>query len=261
MTDQHVIEAEAVEEAAGVALEHRPASQEVLRPLDADALVDSFQAYQDLLPKLLTAEDYQKAGRDENGNDRHFVKKSGWRKIATAFNLNVEIIHDEVERDANGQAIRARVVARATAPQTGRYMDGDGYCALDEKRFRDEKARTKVENDLRATAATRAKNRAIADLVGMGAISAEENEGNPPNVEEASLELKTTTRNALTYLAGGDPKATADAWDALARQWEGYLPAIAGQAITIAATAIKRADQAAAEQGALEVDATLEEDA
>jgi hypothetical protein len=52
-------------------------------------------------------------------------------------------------------------------------MDGDGYCTIDE--FTGKRAKNpKLENDLRGTAATRAKNRAISDLVGMGEVSAEE---------------------------------------------------------------------------------------
>jgi len=166
-----VVDATVVEEAPaayGAQLVRRERRSEVLRPLDADALADSFRQYQELLPRLLEPSDYQQAG------DRRFVKKSGWRKIATAFDLDVILVCDEVERDAQDRAVRAKVIARAITP-SGRTMDGDGYCSLTESRFQSARADlSKLENDLRATATTRAKNRAIADLVGMGDVSAEE---------------------------------------------------------------------------------------
>jgi hypothetical protein len=66
------------------------------------------------------------------------------------------------------------VVARATHP-SGRHADGDGTCASNEKRFR--KGDQRMEHNLTATAATRAVNRAVSNLVAFGAVSAEEAEG------------------------------------------------------------------------------------
>jgi hypothetical protein len=67
--------------------------------------------------------------------------------------------------------LRAEVWARAIAP-SGRSMDGDGYCSVDEERFSGPRGnKSKLENDLRATATTRAMNRAISGLVGMGEVS------------------------------------------------------------------------------------------
>jgi hypothetical protein len=68
--------------------------------------------------------------------------------------------------------VRAEVWIRAVA--NGQFGDGDGYCSADEARFKSRCGRQKLENDLRSTATTRAKNRATADLVGMGEVSAEE---------------------------------------------------------------------------------------
>jgi hypothetical protein len=153
--------------AYGTALARRERRSEVIRPLDADQLVESFHEYQALLPRILADSDYQAA---EAG--KKFVKKSGWRKIATAFDLDVQIVAEEVDRDDNGRILRAKTTARATSP-SGRIMEGDGYCTLDEFTGR-RASNPKLENDLRGTAATRAKNRAISDLVGMGDVSAEE---------------------------------------------------------------------------------------
>jgi hypothetical protein len=95
-------------------------TREALTPIDPDAVIAGMQAYQDLLPRLLEPSDFQNAGRG-----KRFVKKSGWRKIARAFNLSLLIIERTVERDDEGHAIRAEVVARAIAPN-GQSQDGDG---------------------------------------------------------------------------------------------------------------------------------------
>jgi len=231
-------EPQAPEQAApqSLALAPRQRRSEVIRPLDAGALVESFAAYQELLPRLLDASDWQSSGRDR------FVKKSGWRKIATAFDLDVIRVSETVERDADGTPIRAMAVYRAIAP-SGRSMDGDGYCSVDESRFQRSGGRQKLENDLRATATTRAKNRAIADLVGMGAVSAEEVDSGgsqqAPAIVEASPELKQTVRNVLSYLLDGDPRATAAAFDGLHAQFGGRLPRDAGQAVVIVGASVK----------------------
>lgn len=147
----------------GAALEIRPPSREVLMPLDAEQVVAGMAAYQELLPRLLTPADYQDAGRG-----KRFVKKSGLRKISRAFNLSTLIVACEIERDADGAPQRASAIVRAVAPN-GQACDGDGYCDAAEERFSGPRGnRTKLEHDLRASATTRAKSRAIADLIGMG---------------------------------------------------------------------------------------------
>jgi hypothetical protein len=142
---------------------------QLLRPMATpEEAADMMAEYQRTVRAVLDPSDYQEAERGKK-----FVKKSGWRKIAKAYGLSVEIISVEVERDEEGHATRATVVVRATAPN-GQTQDGDGYCSIEEGRFSRSSGRQKLENDLRATATTRAKNRAISDLVGMGEVSAEE---------------------------------------------------------------------------------------
>lgn len=165
---QDVVEGTVHDEPPRAELAVRDRTAEVLRPVNADDLLDSFHAYQELLPKLLVDSDYQVAERG-----KRFVKKSGWRKIARAFRLNVEVLQLQVDRDDQGLPVRATAIARATAPN-GDFSDGDGHCSIQESRFRNQQARAKAENDLPATAVTRAKNRAISDLVGMGEVSADE---------------------------------------------------------------------------------------
>jgi hypothetical protein len=238
--DATVVEEPAVDPGPSTAVVRRTRRSEVIRPLDTDQLIDSFTAYQQMLPRLLTNDDYQDAGRG-----KRFVKKSGWRKIATAFDLDVQIIRSEVERDHEGQPCRAEVWARAIAP-SGRSMDGDGYCSVDESRFRQESARGKLENDLRATATTRAMNRAISGLVGMGEVSAEEvsaGDGHaatmPAWAEPASAQLAATCRNAIAFLLDGDA-ATTDALIAkLQQDTDGALVAAVARGLVFAASSVK----------------------
>lgn len=201
-TDTQVLDAEIVPEDAPAATStdvvRRERRSEVIRPLDAGQLVESFQLYQQLLPRLLVDSDYQAA------DGKRFVKKSGWRKIATAFDLDVVRVDDGVERDESGSPIRAWAVYRAIAP-SGRSMDGDGYCSIDESRFNSSRGRQKLENDLRATATTRAMNRAISGLVGMGEVSAEEvsagadPQATPP-VPRAEGKALTNAANAVALM-------------------------------------------------------------
>lgn len=198
-----------------VALVPRDRTAEVLRPVDAGELEASMAAYQALIPRLLDASDYQRAG----GKD--FKKKSAWRKLARAFRINVAIVSVIVERDEHDQPVRATAIARATAPN-GDFQDGDGYCAVSEPRFAEPKARQKVEHDLPSTAVTRAKNRAIADLIGAGEVSFEEaaatHHGDDQKawMREATPDELRGVRNALAYLldpmaatgGDGDPAVT-----------------------------------------------------
>jgi hypothetical protein len=203
-------------------LEVRPPSSEVLTPLDPEQVVAAMDAYQALLPKLLKPEDWQKAGRDE------FVKKSGWRKIARAFNLSVFKISSGIERDKDGVPLRASAVYRAMAPN-GQIQDGDGYCSAGESRFSTNKA--KLEHDMAATATTRAKNRAISDLVGMGEVSAEEVvEGqNAPQFPLATKEQQGELRAALEYLF--PPDQARMGWEAIKGVFGGVLYGPAVEAV------------------------------
>jgi hypothetical protein len=201
--------------AAGSALAVRAPSREVLMPMDTAQVVEGMRIYQELLKDLLDDSDWQQTP------DGKFVKKSGWRKIGRAFNLSVVRISDKVERDANGEPLRAEVVMRAIAPN-GQTQDGDGYCSREESRFASERGRAKLENDLRATATTRAKNRAISDLVGMGEVSAEEVSAAPSTSMPLATEQQTGTLGAaLNWLL--PPAEAAKTWDAIRAQGGGSM--------------------------------------
>ena len=120
---------------------------------------DAWQAYQELCEAILTPSDVMKL------NGKPFKKKSAWRKLSTAFNLSTEITKEE-RSDYEGYFV-VRITARTTAPN-GRFMDGTGSCASNERDF------AHKEHDVRAQAETRAKNRSISDMIGGGEVSAEE---------------------------------------------------------------------------------------
>lgn len=210
-----------------------PARQGVIAPLDPQEVVESFRAYQELLPRLLSASDWQEAGRGKS-----FVKKSGWRKIAKAFGLSTEIVRQKIERNEEGMPIRASVIVRALHGPTGQYADGDGHCSYSEDRFSGSRGNTsKLENDLTATATTRAKNRAISDLVGMGDVSAEEVAAGPPYGDEATGDLKKAASAALVALLGESAPDAEAVWGEIKTDCQGYMPEIVAQAlITIATT-------------------------
>ncbi len=121
------------------------------------------QKYQALCKAMLTKEDYQKVA------DKEYKKKSAWRKLARAFNVSDEIIqevHEKLDEKGNFQW---RVHVRAYTA-TGRQAVGVGVCSTRERAF------AHVDHDVYATAHTRAKNRAISDLLGAGETSYEEME-------------------------------------------------------------------------------------
>ena len=147
----------------------------------AKAFMDN---YQETIKALLTKEDYQAiAGKD-------FKKKSAWRKLATAFRISDEVIDEKLEFDETGQIVSARYRVKATLPN-GRSTEGVGVCTIYDKiryhptsKFDADKETpsnfilrgrySNAEHDVPSTAHTRAKNRAISDLIGAGDVSAEE---------------------------------------------------------------------------------------
>ena len=144
----------------------------------AKAFMDN---YQEVCKALLDSSDFQKV--KIKGKETAFKKKSAWRKIATAFNISDEVIEKEIIRDDNYQIISATFYVKATAPN-GRSGIGTASCSIFDKisakdtdqpsNFELRKRFNNAENDVISTAHTRAKSRAISDLVGMGEVSAEE---------------------------------------------------------------------------------------
>jgi len=134
-----------------------------LRPMSPAAVVDALTDYRELQSALDVA--FPDCIMHIQG--KQFRKKSYWRAVATAFRLSVEITDDREYIDDNGGR-HYLATARATAPD-GRTATGDGSCSASEKR-----GNMATLHNIRAHACTRAKNRAISDLVGFGEVSADE---------------------------------------------------------------------------------------
>lgn len=195
-----------------------PARGGLVRPIAGYSdIASAFQQYRELSEKILEDSDRIKIGR------REFTKRSGWRKLATAYGVDLEVRPENVvvDRDEMGRILRATVYARATAPN-GRFADGIGvsdrserccqgwpctikhregtHCRADQFAVCLRSHFSNPEHDLVATASTRAMNRAAADLFGLGEVSAEEvtDEGHPPAPPPiASAELVAAIRELI----------------------------------------------------------------
>ena len=198
--DEVVVEGGEVEsstEAPAPAPSHEPENSLLTPVEDIDRVVEVYDQFEEIKAKLLDDPDTTKIGQNIH------VNKSGWRKIATAFNVSVETIEDT--KFEEGGILHFKVKARATAPN-GKAATGVGMCSSNESNFMEVVAKGDMDRDeaekradnpdnmlkvdgnwrelkdprevnqhnLYATAATRAKNRAISDLVGGGEVSAEE---------------------------------------------------------------------------------------
>ena len=163
--------------------------------VSVDTALDEWHDYQRFTRELLDDNDYQQIGR------QRFKKKSAWRKYARFYNITDEVTFEEIQRDDRGRPIFARIRVKATAPN-GRTAEADQECHVTERCCPESyggECRQKGlkwlsgqlkhvccrpdclgfehfshPGDIPATALTRAKNRAIADLIGAGEVSAEE---------------------------------------------------------------------------------------
>jgi hypothetical protein len=194
---------------------------EPLRPMPVHQVQAAMQEYQRGLAAVLDDSDWQIFG-DRGGASHRFVKRSGWRKVATWFGLDLLVGEVIVERDEHGQPLRARVVGRAVAPN-GRVAEDIGACSHAERRF------SKPEHDLIATACTRALNRATSNLVGMGEVTAEEMlaeiEPMMPEWAEYATEANVATMRAKLAELVGESRADVLV-DAIGNRYDG-VPNIA----------------------------------
>jgi hypothetical protein len=163
----------------------------VVPPLSTQEILDHFNKIQELKRKLINPEtDIIKIG------DKPYILKSGWRKLAFSFNLSDEIIREEKEERPDGEVIY-RIWTKVTAPN-GRSVVAVGCASTKERKFVHE------AHDPYALAATRSKNRAISDIIGLGEVSAEEVLGSeeflkdiekPAEAEKPLRTIRWTVRN------------------------------------------------------------------
>lgn len=152
-----------------------------------DSVVESFREYTKACEALLNKDDYQGIG------NRQFKKKSGWRKIATAFGVSTRIVSSKVEYDEDGRIHHAEFVVEAFAPNGRTAQAWAGASRVDRDYSHDQ--------DVAATAQTRATNRAIADLIGCGEVSAEEM---LQEKQEQRQERKQTQKSAESQQPQGE---------------------------------------------------------
>lgn len=134
----------------------------MIRPLaTAETAKQAIAAYEDLKRAIVRPDDQH---RDKQG--RTYLKKSFWRRIASCFGVSLELAREDYIIEGDSPIYGYSVVYRAIAPN-GQSVEGDGLCMSNERPGM-------RRHDVRATAHTRAKNRAISDLVGGGEVSAEE---------------------------------------------------------------------------------------
>ena len=147
----------------------------LVRPLvNVDKAVEAFNEYQQLKDKLRQPGDFIEF-TDRKGNTKEAPTK-GWRsKLTRFFGISCEIIEEHREDLPDGTFIY-HITAKATAPN-GLTQVGDGMCWSKTK----ENSTGDLYHNTRSHAFTRAKNRAVFELVGFGEVSAEELDLDPDN--------------------------------------------------------------------------------
>jgi hypothetical protein len=163
-------------------------------------IVGAMDDYQRLCQALLDKSDWQII------SGKKFPKRSAWRKLAVAYGVSFTIIDRNIRFNDEGDLVGADFVVRATAPN-GRFADGWGAASSTEKG--PGRAAGKAFHDIPATAETRAKNRAAADLFGMGEVSAEEVDRSAMFAPKPVL---NTLRNRLDSLSDGDKDQLREWW-------------------------------------------------
>lgn len=187
------------------------AERRPLTPLDIGETKAAQKLYQDGLQQLLEPSEDLTPIRGRGGKVKQHVNRSGVSKITTWCSLSTTLVPPvEIDRDEEGKAIRWRVTVRAAAPD-GRVADGVGAFSLTERNV------SKPEHDGLGTAYTRARNRAVMDLVGMGEVSA----------EEMTAGAVETDGTALPF----GPEATVDRMMAAGEVIPRLIPGAPGEAV------------------------------
>lgn len=152
--------------------------------IDIKQQIKEWKMYQELTKALLDESDYQVIPTKDGV--KKFKKKSAWRKYAKAFNISDKILDMNIDRNINGIVQEATVIVEVEAPN-GTKATGWGCCNRSEANFK------KPNHDIPSTAHTRAKNRAIADLIGAGEVTADEITAEDLEKAKEMEEKKATT--------------------------------------------------------------------
>ena len=97
---------------------------EPVRPLvSAERAAEDWALFESLKSKLLKAEDYAEI------KGAHYIRKSGFRKIAVAFNLSDRIV-EQVRTDREDRSFMWRIVVEVDAMSIPWGDVGAGVCIL-----------------------------------------------------------------------------------------------------------------------------------
>jgi hypothetical protein len=179
---------------------------DIVLPVSIEGMQKAWDRFQQVKKALLSSDivKYNKNGwiaqSGEEGKD--YIVKSGWRKIATAFNLSIDMSVGESKKiygeDGEGKYYTWLFPVRAIAPN-GKYQDSIGACSS-RKAFFSKKNKQRIdpqEEDIILMAQTVGINRAISDLVGGGEVSGEEMIGKQYITSEQPKAIDTTTQPAF----------------------------------------------------------------
>jgi len=120
----------------------------------------AFDHYQNLINALIKQSDMVKI------QGRLVAKKSGINKLSRFFGISVEVIKEKQEMypgPKGGTVFIAKTWAKAIAPN-GQFRVAGAACSSSERRF------NHVYADVMGVSETRAKKRAVEELIGMGQI-------------------------------------------------------------------------------------------
>lgn len=147
-----------------------------------DEAKSMWKQYQDLMAALMKESDIVEI------QGKKKIKKSGVNKIARFFGYSVEVLRTKKEEITGPQGGRQFVWyawVKAIAPN-GRFRVEGAACSSMERRF------AHLHHDVLATSITRASNRAIQDLAGMGELELTEDDNNE-EIPEQNTETKPKT--------------------------------------------------------------------
>ena len=149
--------------------------------------IDRYQAMQAVLDTKLQNQIVTFGGKN-------YRCKGFWRAIAQGFGLVLTCTKEErYQHESDWGYI---VTYRVTDPRSQRYVDGDGSCAHSEKY-----GNSGTEHNVRSHAHTRAKNRAIADMVAFGEVTADELQGRQevPTIPAAATLVAQSTEKPTDF--------------------------------------------------------------
>jgi len=177
-----IIEGEVVENEV-MEVGEQLSKSDIVLPVNIEGMKEAWKRFLEVKKSLLTSDrvKYNKYGHIAKANEegKDYIIKSGWRKVATAFNLSIDQNRSTPQKiwgeDGEGKYYTWLFSIRIIAPN-GRYVDSIGVCSS-RKPFFSKKGDTRIdpsEEDIVLMAQTVGINRGISDMVGGGEVSGEE---------------------------------------------------------------------------------------